>query len=316
MVSSNPFEHPVIIGSRGSALALWQAQWVCHALEYCHPDVPFEIKVIKTKGDKILDAALSKIGDKGLFTREIEQELTDGHIDLAVHSLKDLPTTLPAGLIIGAITMREHPEDVLVCKNQYNLHTIPPGSTVLTGSLRRRSQLLHIRPDLVIEDVRGNVQTRLKKLDEGPAVALILAHAGLVRLNLHDRIAQVLEPGEFIPAVGQGALAIEVRSQDFKIHSLVQPLNHSMTARCCLAERTMLHALEGGCQIPIGAYAVMNENRLCLVGMIASIDGKKYCQTSVSGDSDQYKNLGCLAAEKLLKLGGKDILAEIRYNCE
>ena len=309
----------VVIGTRGSELALWQARWVQSLLQEAYAEVDFELSIIQTTGDKVLDTALSKIGDKGLFTKEIEQQLLDGSIDLAVHSLKDLPTSLPAGLCIGAVTAREDPADVLVSKNNLGLRQLPQGAVVLTGSVRRRAQLLGLRGDLEIRDVRGNVPTRLRKLDNSDAEAIILAGAGLKRLGLGNRIAERLEPVDFLPACGQGALAVEIRSDDNKIAELVRRLDDPDSRMTTSAERTVLAELEGGCQVPIGAYAECRDGDLFLKAMIADLSGSKIVTAeaagSVIGTGDRVDiptELGQRVARELIEKGGRGILANFR----
>ena len=302
---------PLIIGSRGSALALRQAELVKSALEREHRGLSVEITVIRTTGDKILDSPLSQIGDKGLFTREIESELLGGAIDLAVHSLKDLPTESPAGLTIAAVTAREDVADVLVSKNQYTFATLPESAVVLSGSLRRRAQMLHRRADLKISDVRGNIHTRLRKLDESEAAAIVMAAAGLNRAGLSHRIAERFEPTDFLPAPGQGALALQVRSDDKTTADLVAPLEDPASRVTTFCERRLLAALEGGCQIPIGAYAHLEEDKLHLRAMIASLDGATLLTAEDIAPADQSEPLGVGVARKLLDQGAGEILQEI-----
>ena len=302
----------VIIGTRGSKLALWQSKWVESSLRQAHEQLEIDLRIIHTTGDKILDTALSNIGDKGLFTKEIEQQLSHGNIDLAVHSLKDLPTILPEGLSIAVVTAREDPADVLISKNSLTLEQLPKGAVVLTGSLRRRAQLLHRRSDLHIRDVRGNVPTRLRKLDESDAQAVIMAAAGLKRLGLHDRITQRLDPVDFLPACGQGALAIEIRSDDKKIAALIRLLNDAETRITTTAERVVLAELEGGCQIPIGAYAELQNSNLLLRAMIADLAGTKLITAQAAGPAEDPEKLGRQVARKLLDMGGNEILTQVR----
>lgn len=302
----------IIIGTRGSELALWQSRWVKSALEGARPGLEVELEIIHTTGDKILDTALSKIGDKGLFTKEIEQQLISGAVDLAVHSLKDLPTTLPQGLAIGAITSREDAADVIVSKNNVSLERLAAEAVVLTGSLRRRAQLLHRRGDLHIREVRGNVPTRLRKLDESDADAMIMAGAGLKRLGFEDRIAQRLDPTDFLPACGQGALGLEVRQEDDRVAELVGVLNDRDSATATTAERSLLAELEGGCQVPIGAYAELVGGKLRLRAMIAELDGTGVLTARTEGTPDEAVELGHQAAKQLLDKGAGEILARIR----
>ena len=306
----------IMIGTRGSALALWQAKHVRATLEAEHESLQVELKIIKTKGDRLLKAPLHALGDKGLFTKEIEAELLAGTIDLAVHSLKDLPTDLPDGLALGAITAREDPSDALVAKDGATLESLPVGATVLTGSLRRGAQLLHFRSDLDIAPVRGNVQTRLRKLDESDAHAIVLASAGLVRLELADRISQRLDPARFLPACGQGALGIEIRADNDSARQILTPLNDIQSRSAVTAERAFLAALGGGCQVPIGAYGRIEGDRatLRLTGMVASLDGARLLADSVEAAFEGVERaelLGRELAEKLLAAGCREILDEV-----
>jgi hydroxymethylbilane synthase len=319
----------VVIGTRSSPLALWQTEFVRSALLRQFPHLQFEVRTIKTTGDKILDSPLSKIGDKGLFTREIEHALLAGEIDLAVHSLKDLPTQVPDGLMIAAITARADTRDVLISNDGYTLRTLPMGARIATGSLRRRAQLLALRPDLEIFDMRGNLNTRFKKFDERQALArehpehldgMLLAFAGVHRLELDERISQIISHDEILPAVGQGALAIETRLDDAATHALVAPLNDYATELCTKAERSLLRHLEGGCQIPIGAFASLIGEHLTLSAFIGTVDGKHYLRRSLScvlagnfsARLERAEQLGIELGEKLLARGGRDILSSIR----
>lgn len=301
----------ITIGTRGSRLALWQSEWVKAALVKKYPACKVRLKIIHTIGDKILDTALSKIGDKGLFTKEIEEQLLDGTIDLAVHSLKDMPTATPDELEIAIITAREDPADALVSKNNLPLEAIPSGAIVLTGSLRRRAQLLHFRDDLNIQEVRGNVQTRLQKLEESDATAIVLATAGLKRLGLADRISQRLDPVKFLPACGQGALALEIRSNDTSTAKTIAFLDDKMCRAAVTAERTVLACLEGGCQIPIGAYAQINGGQLHLRAMVADLSGKNLIDAEACDDIAEAGNIGRKVAGEILKKGGRAILDDI-----
>jgi hydroxymethylbilane synthase len=304
----------LVIGTRGSALALTQSEWVRDKLVALHPELEVELKVVHTKGDKILDTALSKIGDKGLFTREIEQQLLEENIDLAVHSLKDLPTEQPEGLSIAVVTEREDPADVLVSKDNLNLAELPKGAKILSGSLRRRAQLLHRRDDLDVVDVRGNIHTRLRKLEEGDAAAIVMAAAGLQRAGLAERITERFEPRDFIPGCGQGALGLEIRRDDQATAELIEPLEERVSRITTTAERSLLAHLEGGCQIPIGAYAQLEENKLYLWGMIADLQGEKLLTAQGSGTADKAQQLGIEVAQELIDMGGKIILDEIRQD--
>ncbi len=306
----------LVIGTRGSALALWQSEHVRAALLAEHPDLEISLQVIRTKGDKILDSTLSKIGDKGLFTKEIENALLDKTIDLAVHSLKDLPTELQEDLAIAAVTTREDPADVLVAKEGLKLESLTAGAKVLTGSLRRQAQLLHRRSDLLIEPVRGNIQTRLKKLDESEAQAIVLAKAGLVRLGLSDRITERLDPAEFLPACGQGALAVEIRKDNSRLAELLRPLDNLKSRATTTAERTFLAELGGGCQVPAGAYArISGEPEVIAINaMVANLDGSQLLRDSISAPVtglDSAVELGRKVAERLRAKGCQKILDEV-----
>jgi hydroxymethylbilane synthase len=303
----------VRIGTRGSKLALWQTEFVRRKLSDVFPDVEFEVKVIKTKGDKILDSPLSKIGDKGIFTREIEIELLNREIDIAVHSLKDLPTKLPEGLIIGAVTEREDVRDVLISKDNLKLAELPKEAVIATGSLRRRAQLLHFRSDFKFVDLRGNIDTRFKKFDESNWDAMVLAFAGVRRMNYEGRIAELISTDIVLPAVGQGAIAIEVREDDVKILDLVRRINHIETELATRSERALLRRLEGGCQVPIGAFAVVNDGKIKISAMMSNFDGTFFVRDSIEGFvSNDVEELGFELAEKLLEQGGARILEEIK----
>lgn len=302
------------IGSRKSALALVQTHWIEAQLRIHYPKRGFEIHTMSTQGDNILDVALSKIGDKGLFTKELEVGLLEGSTDLAVHSLKDMPTRLPDGLILGAITERENPADALVvhesCKS-YQLETLPEGTILGTSSLRRLAQLRHAFPHLQFKDVRGNLNTRLAKLDNGDYDALILAVAGLERLDMADRIHQVIDPTISLYAVGQGALGIECRGNDAETLELLQPLIHVPTQQRCWAERAFLRELEGGCQVPIGVDSAVAGDQLTLKGMVAKLDGSLLIRDQVTGSSTEAESLGIQLAHQLKAQGAGEILAEI-----
>ena len=303
------------IGTRGSALALWQADFVIGELSRLYPNLTIEKIIIKTTGDVILDSPLSKIGDKGLFTKEIENALIENRIDLAVHSMKDLPTALPEGLTIGATLKREDPRDVFIghpAKSYASFSQIPPGATVATGSLRRKSQLLHHRPDLKTVDLRGNLNTRRQKLEESDWDGMILAHAGVIRLGWQNLITEILDTHVLLPAVGQGAMAIEIRDNDPKLMDLIKPLNDTETQLCILAERGLLRRLEGGCQIPIGALAQIRDGNLRLNAVVGSLDGRTIIFENIDGRPDQSESLGIALGEKLIASGAGTILSEIR----
>jgi hydroxymethylbilane synthase len=302
------------IASRKSQLALVQTYWVQAELQKHFPDRTFEVETMSTQGDKILDVPLAKIGDKGLFTKELEVKMLDNTADIAVHSLKDLPTNLPEGLVLGCITERENPADALVvnAKNQqYQLETLPAGSVIGTSSLRRLAQLRHHYPHLVFKDVRGNVITRLEKLDSGDYDALILAAAGLGRLDLGNRIHQLIPPEISLHAVGQGALGIECRIDDQEVLEVLKSLEHPATTARCIAERSFLRSLEGGCQVPIGVNTLVEGDNLTLTGMVATLDGQTMIKNQVSGAVTEAEQLGKNLAVALCEQGARTILDEI-----
>jgi hydroxymethylbilane synthase len=306
--------HTVRLGSRKSQLALVQSEWVQAELQKHFPNSTFEIHKMSTQGDKILDVPLAKIGDKGLFTKELEVGMLNKETDLAVHSLKDLPTNLPEGLVLGCITERENPADALVLHQNHKdkqLDTLPPGAVVGTSSLRRLAQLRHHFPHLEFKDIRGNLNTRLAKLDAGEYDALILAVAGLHRLGMGDRIDQVIPPEISLHAVGQGALGIECRDGDTEILDIIKVLEHEPTKYRCLAERAFLRSLEGGCQVPIGVNTVVDGDQLTLTGMVASLDGQRLIKDTVAGAATEAEKLGIQLAEELKNQGAQDILNEI-----
>jgi hydroxymethylbilane synthase len=305
----------VVIGSRGSELALWQANWVKSQLEHVFPKLNVEVLVIATKGDKFLDSSLSRIGGKGVFTREIDEALLDERIDISVHSLKDLPTEIPHELEVGAVAEREDIHDVFIShphKAYKSLEELPRGARIATGSLRRKCQLLHHRPDLEIVEIRGNVPTRLQKLDASDWDGMILAKAGLVRLNLTDRITETIPTVILLPAVGQGALGIEIRANDQQTRETVSAINHEPTAKSTKAERTLLRYVEGGCQVPLGAYARIQNEVLKMEALIGSLDGKKVVRSAIHGDPSEADRLATALAKTLLRGGGDKILREIR----
>lgn len=300
------------IGTRGSQLALYQAYKVKSTLEDLFPELKVEIKIIKTKGDKILDVALSKIGDKGLFTKEIEVELIDGSVDIAVHSLKDLPTKLPEGLKLGAVLERGEFRDAFVSKNGLKLADLKPGHVVATSSLRRIAGLLKINDQIVIKDIRGNVNSRLQKMEDGYCDAMIMAAAGLQRLGLEQYITEVIDPEVVMPAVSQGAIAIETRENDAEVEMLMAKVNHLDTWNAITAERAFLARLEGGCQVPLGCYSKVEKEQLVLSGFVASIDGKQYIKETISGNIAKGAELGVEMAEKMLERGAHEILNQIK----
>ena len=305
-------KNTIVIGTRSSKLALWQAEYVKGRLEEEYPELTVELKLMTTKGDKILDAPLAKIGGKGLFTKELEMDMLDGGIDLAVHSLKDMPTELPEGLCLAAITKRFDPGDAVVSPKFKTFDALPCGAKVGTSSLRRKAQLLHARPDLNICDLRGNVNTRLAKLESENFDAIILAVAGLKRLGFGERITEVLPRDMVLPAVGQGALAIETRADDKEMREMLAFLNDEATVHCAKAERAFLGRVEGGCQVPVGVYAVPAENEgIQVEAVIASLDGQRLYRDKLSGKAEDAEKLGVTLAEKLLAAGGKSILQEL-----
>ena len=302
------------IGTRGSALALWQAEWVKSQLLGGQQELIVELVVIKTTGDKILDVPLAMVGGKGLFVKEIEEALLDGRADLAVHSVKDMPAELPEGLHLAAMPPREDPRDALISKNGAGLDKLPHGARVGTSSLRRAAQLLHLRPDLRIETLRGNVDTRVRKLETEGLDAIVLAAAGLKRMELSQVISEYLEPERILPAVGQGALGIETRIGDVSTNEIVASLIHQQTVTTVRAERAFLKRLEGGCQVPIGGYATMEGETLILTGMVADLKGVRLIRKEMQGDARQPEVVGDSLAEVVLESGGREILAEIYGN--
>ncbi|ABB24286.1 MAG: hydroxymethylbilane synthase [Pelodictyon luteolum] len=309
----------LIIGTRSSPLALWQAEFTKAELSRHFPDLEITLKLVKTTGDVLLDSPLSKIGDMGLFTKDIEKFLIAKEIDLAVHSLKDVPTATPEGLIISAFTEREDTRDVIISKTGAKLLDLPKNAKVATSSLRRMSQLKSLRPDFEICDIRGNLNTRFKKFDEGEFDAMMLAYAGVYRLNFSDRISEILPHEIMLPAVGQGALGIETRVDDEQTREIVKVMNHSTTEYCCKAERALLRHLQGGCQIPIGAYASFKNGTLHLLAFVGSTDGTigirdEITKTGLTSPS-QAEEAGIELAKELLKQGAEKILSEIRKSC-
>lgn len=304
------------IGSRGSQLALWQTYHVKNTLQRHFPEINFDIKIIKTTGDRMLDTALSKIGDKGLFTRQIETALLENEIDLAVHSLKDLQTVQPENLTIGAISAREMPNDAFISKKYRSIDDLPAGAKIATGSLRRKSQLLNRRPDLQIFEIRGNVPTRLEKFAESGLDAMILAYAGLHRLNLDAHIAQIIPFEIMLPAVGQGAMAVEIRESDSELKEILQVFDDEETRLCATAERAFLRTLEGGCQVPIGANAVLQRDKIHLEGFVGSLDGKMNLREKMTGNKSEAERLGTNLGRILIKQGANEILERTREKIE
>jgi len=301
----------IVIGTRGSKLALRQSLMVKEALENLWEGLEVELSIIKTTGDKITDVPLAKVGGKGLFVKEIEDALLAGSVDLAVHSIKDVPAELPSGLIIGAIPKREDPRDVLVSVSYRSLMDLPQGAVVGTSSLRRTVQIRMLRPDLKVETLRGNLDTRLRKVKEGLFDAVILAAAGIHRMGWHEVIAEYLDPQEFLPAVGQGALGIEIREDDREIAELVSKIHDKTTAFSVTAERSFLRELEGGCQVPIGCHCFVENGAVRLIGMIASLDGATVVRDEIKGRLDEAEMLGRKLAQELRRKGGEEILKSI-----
>ena len=301
----------LIIGTRGSKLALWQSNYIKGLVEEI-TGLPVSLKVIKTTGDKILDVPLAKVGGKGLFTKEIEVELSAGSVDLAVHSMKDVPTELPEGLFIAAMPERVDPRDVIVSGAGFDLDRLPIGGRLGTSSLRRRSQVVALRPDLEIVDVRGNLDTRMRKAEEGELDAVILAAAGITRMGWADRIAHYIPTTQMVSAVGQGAIGIEIRDDDEFMRHVMEQIGHPETMECVTAERVVMRRLEGGCQVPIGAYARYEDGTLTMDAMVGSVDGTRIVREQLSGDQGQPIELGEAMVERLLALGAGAILDEIR----
>ena len=302
------------IASRRSQLAMVQTNWVRDELQKAHPNLAITIEAMATQGDKILDVALAKIGDKGLFTKELEAQMLIGHADIAVHSLKDLPTNLPSGLKLGCITKREDPADALVVSKKndhYKLETLPAGSIVGTSSLRRLAQLRNKYPHLNFKDIRGNVITRIEKLDAGEFDCIILAAAGLKRLGFESRIHQIIPNEISLHAVGQGALGIECKSDDKKVLEIINVLEDKPTSQRCIAERAFLRELEGGCQVPIGVNSSIQNEELYLTGMVASLDGERLIKDKFIGNINDPEKIGKELAKKLKLQGADKILSEI-----
>lgn len=300
------------VGTRKSALAMWQTEHIIELLKEKNKDLEFIVVPIRTKGDKILDVPLAKIGDKGLFTKELEVALLNGEIDFAVHSVKDMPTNLPEGLKLGAMTKRHNPQDAFVADNDVKFTDLPKGATIGTSSLRRRAQLLKYRPDLNLVDIRGNLQTRLKRMKEQNLDGIILAAAGLERLGMEEHIKDYLDFSICLPAVGQGSLAVEIRENDPFIETLVRSVNDEETETAIRAERALLRTFEGGCQIPIGAQGRIEKGTLILEALVASLDGKTLIRDSFAGDINSPEEVGIELASVLRVAGAGKILEEIR----
>jgi hydroxymethylbilane synthase len=306
-------DHKIVIATRGSMLALWQAEWIKSQLQELDSGLTVELNKIKTTGDKILDVPLAQVGGKGLFVKEIEEALLDNTADLAVHSMKDVPTELPEGLHLAAITKREDARDALIAREGITgVKDLPQGAHVGTSSLRRICQLMSIRPDLKITQLRGNVDTRIRKLDEGQFDAIILATAGVKRLGYSDRITEMMPVDVSLPAIAQGAVGIECRIDDEFINDLVRKLDHPDTSVCVKAERAFLTKLEGGCQVPIAGYATLEgKDKIVVTGLVGSLDGNTIIKESISGSPADAETLGVTLAETLLSKGAGEILAEV-----
>ena len=299
------------IGTRSSALALWQAEWVKSELEKKYPGLKVSLTKIKTTGDKILDVPLAKVGGKGLFVKEIEEAMLANEIDIAVHSMKDVPTFFPDGLHLSCITKREDPRDALLTRNKVKFSDLPKGANVGTSSLRRQAQLMNIRPDFVIHQLRGNVDTRIRKLKEGQYDAIILAAAGVKRLGLAGNVTEYMDPEISLPAIGQGALGIECRVDDRELNDMIAFFNHADSRVCVTGERALLRRLEGGCQVPIACYGEMKNGYLHLTGLVGSVDGKRIIKDTIEGAPDKAEKLGVTLAETLLSRGADVILREV-----
>jgi hydroxymethylbilane synthase len=304
-------DRTLTIATRESALALWQANHVRDRLMALHPGLKVDLLGMTTQGDRILDVTLNKIGGKGLFVKELEQALEDGRADLAVHSLKDVPMVLPDGFALAAIGEREDPRDALVSTHYQRLSEMPPGAVVGTSSLRRESQLRARYPHLDIQPLRGNVNTRLRKLDEGQYAAIILAAAGLKRLGFDSRISALLDPEQSLPAAGQGALGIEIRAHRVDLQPLLAPLHHVDSAACVRAEREVSRQLGGSCQVPLGAYAIIRDRALFLRGFVATPDGRTFLQAEAVGSAGQPESLGQQLADALREQGAEDIISAL-----
>ena len=302
------------IATRKSALALWQAEYVKQQLELHHPGINVELVTMTSQGDRILDAPLAKIGGKGLFVKELENALLEGRADIAVHSMKDVPMEFPKGLGLGVICPREDPRDAFVSNQYHNLDELPQGAVVGTSSLRRQCQILAARPDLTINFLRGNVNTRLAKLDDGQYDAIILAAAGLIRLEMEDRIRSYLDTTLSLPAAGQGAVGIELRDDDDITQQLIAPLHHEETAIRVGAERAMNRRLNGGCQVPIGGFAELDGEQIYLRGLVGSPDGNTIYRSDIRCAADDYESAGVQVAESLLSQGADKILAELAHD--
>jgi len=304
----------ICIGTRGSRLALWQANFIKSEIESLFPDLNVELKIIKTTGDRITDRPLAMVGGKGLFVKEIENALLNNDIDIAVHSMKDMPGELPKGLIIGAIPKRENPFDVLISKDNSMLADYKMGAIIGTSSLRRASQIKHIRQDVIIESIRGNLDTRIKKLKAGDYDAIVLAAAGLRRLGQSSEITEYLDETIMLPAVGQGALCVETRKNDFDIAKIMEKLDHHDTRICVTGERAFLKQIEGSCHIPVACFGKIKENEVLLTAVVASVNGKELIKEQIICPINKVVHSGKVLANQILKKGGKKILEQLNSN--
>ncbi len=302
------------IGTRGSQLALYQANMVKAAIEKKFSTIAAQIVIIQTKGDKILDVSLSRIGTKGLFTKELEVDLLNNEVDMAVHSLKDLPTFFPEGLTLGAVLKRAEVRDALVSKDGKTLSQLRPTDVIATSSLRRKAQLLAINPDFKIIDIRGNMDTRLTKMDNGHCDAMIMAATGLQRLGLDDRITEIIDSEVMAPAVSQGAIGIEIRENDPTIETIMNGINHHETMVITIAERAYLKSMEGGCQIPIGCYTTKEGDNLSFTGLVADLKGKRCIKLTLNGKFDEAETIALEVSKQMGLKGATEILEEIRNN--
>lgn len=312
MIKKTIMKNKIIIGSRGSDLALWQSNYIKSKLQEIYNDVDIQIEIIKTKGDKIVDIALSKIGDKSLFTKELETALLEKKIDLAVHSLKDLQTVIPKGLRLSAVAKRHNVEDALISRERgTTISDLKTNAVVATGSLRRKSQLLRLRKDLTIEELRGNVPTRIDKFLNSNWDAIVLARAGVERLKMENHISSFIPIEEMIPAVGQGALAVEIHQENFELHEMLKAIHDEKTYTAVSAERAFMKKVEGGCQVPVGAFAFTENDQLKITGYIGAVDGSFSFKKDLTGTIEEAEKLGEQLAVDLLDMGGKEILDEI-----
>ena len=300
------------IGTRGSKLALWQAHWIKERIENIFKDIKCDIVPIKTTGDKFSDIKLFDKSDKGFFTKEIEEALINRKIDLAAHSLKDLPPEIPEELVIGAVTKREIPNDVLISKEKKTLKDLPKGAKIGTSSLRRKAQLLNFRNDLIMSDIRGNIDTRIRKLDTTDYDGIVIAYAGVKRLGFEDLISEIISFEIMLPAVGQGALAVEIKKNDEDVYNIVKNLNHQESHQAISAERSFLRRVQGGCQIPVGAYGFIDHNILTLEAMISNLNGTRIIRKKIQGKYEEAELLGISLAEDILNSGGKEIIKDLK----